>query len=103
MVTVTIKEKEYKLYLRMIDVIALEKELGDNPINLFVGVQEEGQAKVPFKFSDMVLVIKYSLRQNHKGMKDESVYALVDEWLEEEENGLEKMIEVVMELLKRFF
>ena len=39
MVTVTIKEKEYKLYLRMIDVIALEKELGDNPINLFVGVQ----------------------------------------------------------------
>ena len=102
MVTITVKEKEYKLNLRMIDMIALEKELNANPINLFTGANADG-TNIPFKFGDMATIIRYSLKQYHHGMKEESVYDLIDEWLEEEGNGLEKLIEVIMELLKRFF
>ena len=102
MVVMTVKEKEYKLNLRMSDVIAMEKELGDNPINLFIGIGEDMKT-IPFTFTQMVTIIKYSLRQFHHGMKSESVESLVDEWLEEEGNGFERLIEIVMELMQRFF
>ena len=52
----------------------------------------------------MVLIIKYALRQHHSGMKDESVLALVEEILErEEDGGIGKLIEIVMQLVERFF
>lgn len=102
MVVMTVKEKEYKLNLRMSDVIAMEKELGDNPINLFIGISEEMKT-IPFTFSQMAIIVKYSLRQFHHGMKDDNVYALLDEWLEEEGNSFERLMEIVMELMQRFF
>ena len=102
MVVITVKEKEYKLNLRMSDVIALEKELGENPLNLFIGISEEMKS-IPFTFGQMVLIIKYSLRQFHHGMKDESVLALIEDWLEEEGNDVSGLMSIVMELMQRFF
>lgn len=103
---IIVKEKEYKLNLRLKDVVELEKELGTNPINMFMDaatMDASNVTKIPFKFGDIALIIKYSLRQFHHGMKDEAVYALIDDYMEENENAFQKLTELVMELMKRFF
>ena len=106
MKTITVKEKEYKLNLRMSDVIAMEKELGSNPLDMFMDaakVDQKNPDRMPFKFADILIVIKYALRQYHHGMKDDAVCNLIDDYIEENEHGFSELTQIAMELLTRFF
>lgn len=86
--------KDYKLRLNTRGLIALEKDLGYNPIQLF-GM---GDAPVTPSMEDMLKVFKASLKPYHEA-NDEEVYDIFDSWIEDGHITSE-FISIIVEIYK---
>lgn len=70
-----LKEHEYKLRLSVREIVALEKDLGKNP--LFVFTQQ-----VP-NTEDMVLILYHALKHYQPDTTLDNAYELFDKWIDE--------------------
>ena len=67
--------KAYKLRLNTRNIVALEKQLGCNPVAIF------GAGDVIPTISTMVRVLHASLQQYHHGITLEDAYSVFDDYL----------------------
>lgn len=93
--TLYIKENEYKLRLTTRSLIALEKNLGCNPIQVFLAIDE---GKLP-KMTEMAIMLHAMLQPLHHGITIDKVYDLIDAYLEENDNMFE-LIPVFVEVFQ---
>lgn len=69
--------KAYKLRLNTRNIVALEKQLGCNPVAIF------GRGDTIPTISTMVAVLHASLQQYHHGITLDDAYNIFDEYLSE--------------------
>lgn len=67
--------KDYKLRLSTRNVVALEKQLGCNPLSIF------GNGDTLPTITTMVSVLHASLQQLNHGINLDSAYEIFDEWI----------------------
>ena len=84
--------KTYKLRLNTRNVVALEKELGCNPLAIF------GNGDIIPTVSAMVAVLHASLQQYQHGITRDATYDIFDEYLEN--NSATDFINVILEVYK---
>ena len=70
-------EHTYKLRLTTQGVISLEKALGYNPLQMFMGIDED----ILPKFSDMIMVLHQMLQTYEHGISREDAYNIFDEFI----------------------
>lgn len=87
--------KEYKLNLRTIDIIQLEKKLGHNIMDMFMDLQKD---KLP-KLNEMLAVIHAAMAQFNHGVKERDVYNIYDEYIADGHNMFE-LVSVISELMQ---
>lgn len=85
--------KEYKLRLNTRNIVALEKQLGCNPLGIF------GNGDTIPTLTAFVAILHASLQQYHHGITMNDAYTIFDEYLEDG-NALTDFIPVVIELYK---
>lgn len=68
--------KAYKLRLNTRNIVALEKQLGCNPVSIF------GKGDTIPTISTMVAVLHASLQQYHHGVSIDDAYTIFDEYLD---------------------
>jgi hypothetical protein len=86
-------EKTYKLRLNTRNTIALEKQLGCNPIAIFGNGD-----KLP-TITTMVQVLHASMQQYNHGITLNDAYDIFDAWLDEG-NSITDFIPVIIEIYK---
>ena len=69
--------RTYKLRLTTQGIITLENKLGCNPLQMFMGIDEDILPKV----SDMMLVLHQMLQPFEHGLKMEHVYEIYDSFI----------------------
>lgn len=84
--------KEYKLRLTTRNIVALERQLGCNPLMIF-GIEGD---KIP-TISDMVAVLHASLQALEHGISLEKAYDIFDAYLEDGHTSVD-FIKVIMEV-----
>ena len=72
-------EHTYKLRLTTHGVVALEKSLGYNPLQMFMGIDED----VLPKFSDMITVLHQMLQAYEHGITLNDAYDIFDKFIED--------------------
>ena len=72
-------DRTYKLRLTTQGIIALEKSLGCNPLQMFMGIDEDILPKV----SDMMIVLHQMLQPYEHGLKMNDVYEIYDAFIQE--------------------
>lgn len=92
---ITINGQEYKLRLRTMDVVQLEKKLGHNLMDMFMGIQDE---KLP-QLKDMLAVLHGSMAAYNHGITEFRLYELYDQWLEEGHSMFD-LVPIIMELMQ---
>jgi F0F1-type ATP synthase gamma subunit len=70
----TAGERTYKLRLTTRGIVQLEKSLGYNPLQMFMGIDED----VLPKFSDMIKVFHQMLQAYEHGISENDVYDIYD-------------------------
>lgn len=90
-----INGKVYKLRLRTIDVIQLEKKIDHNIMDMFMALQND---KLP-QLRELLGVLQVSLNAYHHGMKERDVYGIYDEYLADGHTMFD-LIPVVIELMQ---
>lgn len=85
--------KEYKLRLRTRDTVALEKQLGCNPLSIF------GKGDTVPTITIMVQILHASLQQYHHGITINDAYDIFDEWLADG-NVTTDFIAIIIEIYK---
>ena len=85
--------KEYKLRLNTRNIVALEKQLGCNPLGIF------GNGDTIPTLTAFVAILHASMQQYHHGITMNDAYTIFDEYLEDG-NALTDFIPVVIELYK---
>ena len=73
----TVKDKDYKLRLNTRNTIALEKQLGCNPLSIF------GDGSTMPTITTMVQILHASLQQYNHGIDMNDAYDIFDAYLEE--------------------
>lgn len=76
---ITIKGNTYKLRMNTRSTVALEKSLGKNPLNIFMNLDNGEMPKI----TEIALMFHAALQQYNHSMSIDSVYALIDDYLEE--------------------
>ena len=95
---VIVKEKEYKLCLPMMQIIELEKKLGENPLNKLMALSDGN--KLPEM--DFILdVIHFSLKKYQPKMSRDEAANFIDEYFEEEENDLTTLMELMLGIFNK--
>lgn len=84
--------KDYKLRLNTRNVVALEKQLGCNPLAIF------GNGDTLPTITVMVQVLHASLQHYHHGISLNDAYDIFDTYLEE--NALTDFLPVIIEVYK---
>lgn len=84
--------KDYKLRLTTRSVIALEKQLGCNPLSIF------GNGETLPTITTMVAILHAALQQYQHGISLSDAYEIFDEFLAE--NSMTDFIPVIIELFK---
>lgn len=84
--------KTYKLRLNTRNIVALERQLGCNPLGIF----GDG-SKLP-TVSEMVHVLFASLQQYNHGITLEGAYSIFDEYLED--HAVTDFINVILEIYR---
>lgn len=79
--TFTVGDKEYKARLTTKALIALERKLGRNPINVLAEVGQNGD--IMPKMEPMLDILHASLQAYEHGISIDDVYDLYDAWLED--------------------
>jgi hypothetical protein len=85
--------KEYKLRLNTRGTVALEKQLGCNPLGIF------GTGDTIPTVTVMVTILHASLQQFHHGISLDDAYGIFDAWLEDN-HTMTDFIAVIIELYK---
>jgi hypothetical protein len=85
--------KEYKLRLNTRNTVALEKQLGGNPLSIF------GNGDTIPSVTQMVAVLHQSLQSYHHNITLTDAYDIFDSYLEDG-NGVTDFIIVITEIYK---
>lgn len=83
----------YKLRLSTRSIVALEKQLGCNPVAVF------GNGSTIPKLTDIILIFHASLQQLNHGITLDKAYEIFDEWLADG-NSMTDFISVILEIYK---
>ena len=86
--------KDYKLRLNTRNVVALEKQLGCNPLAIF------GDGDTIPTVTTMVTIFHASLQQYQHGITLNDSYDIFDEWLTEEGNTTVKFVNILLDIYK---
>lgn len=86
-------EKEYKLRLSTRAIIALEKQLGCNPVAIF----GDGD-KIP-TITTMVQILHAAMQQYNHGVTLNDAYEVYDRWLEDGHSMMD-FLPIIVELYK---
>ena len=70
----TAGERTYKLRLTTKGIVSLEKKLGYNPLQMFMGIDDD----VLPKFSDMIKVFHQMLQAYEHGITEDDAYDIYD-------------------------
>lgn len=70
-------EHTYKLRLTTQGIVALEKSLGYNPLQMFMGIDEDVLPKI----SDMIAVLHQMLQPYEHGIRLNDVYEIFDAFI----------------------
>lgn len=89
----TAGNKDYKLRLNVRSTVALEKQLGCNPLSIF---GKDGTT-IP-TLTTMVNILHASLQHYHHGISLNDAYAIFDEYLEE--NTVMDFVAVIIEIYR---
>lgn len=89
----TADNKDYKLRLNTRNIVALEKQLGCNPIGIF------GKGDTIPSVTTMVAIFHASLQTYHHGVSMNDAYDIFDKWIEEGHNSTE-FIETILEIYR---
>lgn len=92
-VNFTAGDKDYKLRLNTRNIIALEKQLGCNPLNIF------GNGDTVPSITTMVAVLHASLQQYNHGISLNDAYDIFDTYLADGNNTVE-FIPVIIEIYR---
>ena len=87
-------DKTYKLRMNTRSVVALERQLGCNPLAIF---GDEGNS-IP-TVEVMVAILHASLQQYNHGVSINDAYDIFDNWLEEGHDTVE-FINIILEIYK---
>lgn len=93
--TIIIKGQEYKLKLRTVDVVQLEKKLGHSLMDVFMGMQDE---KIP-QLRELLAIMHASMAAFNHGINEAKFYELYDSYIEEGHNMFD-LIPIILELLQ---
>jgi hypothetical protein len=85
--------KDYKLRLNTRAVIALEKQLGCNPLAIF------GTGDTIPTVTTMVTILHASLQQYNHGITINDAFDIFDSWLDEGHNAVE-FVNVILDIYK---
>lgn len=88
----TAGDKEYKLRLTTRDIVALEKQLGCNPLAIF------GNGDVLPTLTTLVQVLHASLQSMQHGITMNDAYTIFDNYLED--HAMTDFLPVVVEIYK---
>ena len=86
--------KTYKLRLNTRNIVALEKQLGTNPLLVF-GINGD---KFP-TVTEMVNILYFSLLQYNHGIGLDKAYDIFDEWLSDG-NSVTDFIPIIIDIYK---
>lgn len=89
----TAGNKDYKLRLNTRGVVALEKQLGCNPLAIF------GNGETIPTITIMVIILHASLQQYNHGITLNDAYDIFDAWLDEGHSTVD-FVNVILELYK---
>lgn len=92
----TAGNKDYKLRLNTRAVIALEKNIGCNPLSIFIG--PNGGERVP-AITEMVAILHASLQAYEHGITLNDTYDIFDAYLDDGHTPLD-FVAVIMEVYK---
>lgn len=84
--------KSYKLRLNTRNIVALEKNIGRNPMSIFF---DGGEERIP-TITEMVAVLHASLQQFNHGITMNEAFDIFDAYVEEK--SMMDFIKVIMEL-----
>lgn len=84
--------KAYKLRLTTRNIVALEKNIGRNPVSIFFEGSEE---RIP-TITEMVAVLHASLQQYNHGITMNDAFDIFDSYIEE--HSTMEFIKVIMEI-----
>lgn len=85
----------YKLRLNTRNIVLLEKQLGSNPLNIFMA---NGQERIP-TVTEMVAILHASLQQYNHGITLNDAYDIFDDYLAEGKASTD-FIPVILEIYK---
>ena len=85
----------YKLRLNTRNIVLLEKQLGRNPLNIFL---ENGKERIP-TITEMVSVLHASLQQYNHGITVNDAYDIFDNYLDEGKSTTD-FISVILEIYR---
>lgn len=96
-------DKTYKLRLSTRNTIALEKQLGCNPMTIFfpggkISSKEEDEFTIP-SVTTMVYILHYSLQQYQHNISLNDSYDIFDKWLDEG-NTVTDFMPIITEIFK---
>lgn len=89
-------EKEYRCRLNTRALIGLEKEMGCNPLTIFMKVGNNGDLP---SLSDMLTILHASLQCYEHGISKDDVYDIYDAYIEDGNTYID-FINVIMEIYK---
>lgn len=85
----------YKLRLSTRNIVLLEKQLGCNPLNIFL---ENGKERIP-TITEMVTVLHAALQQYNHGITSNDAYDIFDNYLADG-HAMTDFIPVIMDIYK---
>ena len=85
--------KDYKLRLNTRGVVALEKQLGCNPLAIF------GNGETIPTVTVMVAILHASLQQYNHGISSNDAYDIFDAWLEDGHSTVD-FVNIILEIYK---
>lgn len=85
--------KEYKLRMNVRNTIALEKQLGQNPLTIF------GNGDTLPTLTTMVYILHFSLQQYQHNITLNDAYDIFEEWMNDG-NSVTDFIPIIIEIYK---
>ena len=89
----TANNKDYKLRLNTRNVVALEKQLGCNPLAIF------GNGDTIPTVTVMVAILHAALQQYNHGISHDDAFNIFDEWIADG-NSAVNFVQVILEIYK---
>ena len=92
---IEIRGKEYKLKLRTVDIVRLEKKLGHSLMDMFMGMQDD---RIP-QLGELLAIVHASMAAYNHGITENAFYDLYDAYVDEGHNMFD-LIPIVLELMQ---